>query len=368
MAVNRPKPIRRYGGFSLVEVLVSMTIGLVILLGVISMLATSSKSQRDLDQSSNIMENGFFAINLLFEDLRLAGFYGHYYFNALAVPAALPDPCIINDAATLEAGMALPVQGYNATNITTRANVTATTCFTWFLADANVQPGSDILVVRRADTAVFTGTPVEDNDVYLQSNVLTAAIQYGSTSANVPTTQVDGAAPTFFKRNGAAISPADTRRYHLAIYFVAPCSVGTGTNGVCTGSDDTIPTLKQLELTSVSGVTSLVITPLAEGVEYMKLLYGIDTTPATVNAATGLVGDGEPDTYIAAPVLAQWSSVTSVQVHLLVRAPQVTSNHVDDKSYQLAGITIPAINDGFRRHVFSSEVRLVNLSGPRSLL
>ncbi len=49
-----------------------------------------------------------------------------------------------------------------------------------------------------------------------------------------------------------------------------------------------IPTLKRLELTT-SGFS---IVPIAEGVEYMKIEYGVDNSPSTTNASTGLIGDG----------------------------------------------------------------------------
>ncbi|MBF0437718.1 MAG: PilW family protein [Magnetococcales bacterium] len=355
-----PKP----AGFSLIEVMISITIGLVILLAVISMLATSTRSQQNMEQSASIVENGHFSIQTLFDDLRHAGFYGHYYSHGLATPAALPDPCALTEASLL-AAMALPVQGYESTSLTTRANVASTTCS--LLTTANLKTGSDILVVRRADTDIFTGTPTI-NEVYLQSNVTTADIQFGNSAANVPTTTADNGAISIQKRNGATLLAADTRKYHVGVYFVAPCSVGSGSSGVCTTIDDSIPTLKRLDLTSSNGVTAMVITPVAEGVEYMKLLYGIDTSPATTDLTTGLTGDGIADSQVTIPTtVAQWRDVVSVQVHLLVRASATTTNHIDDKSYQLATITVPAFSDSYRRHVFSSEVRLVNLAGPRSL-
>ncbi len=365
MAIMGPHAGKQ-SGFSLVEVMIAMTIGLVVLMAIISMLITTTRSQRNLDQASNIVENGYFSINTLYDELRHAGFYGHYFANNQAIPALLPDPCTTNDATALQNAMALPIQGYDAVDLVTHANVTGTLCAT-LLANTNLQPGSDILVIRRANTSILTGTPIT-NEIYLQSNVLSASIQFGDPSANVPTTTADNLAPTLMQRNGAILSAADIRKYHVGIYFVAPCSVGNGANGVCTATDDTIPTLKRMELTVEGGVPAMVITPLAEGVEYMELLYGIDTTPATSNAMTGLIGDGIPDTYITAPTLAQWSSVTSVQIHLLIRSTAPTTDYVDDKSFQLATLSVPAANDNFKRHIFNSEVRLINLAGPRSLL
>ncbi|MBF0126449.1 MAG: PilW family protein [Magnetococcales bacterium] len=359
--ISRQAPLQ--AGVSLVEVMISMTIGLVILLAIISMLASSSRTQKEMDQASQIVGNGNFAINELYDNLRNAGYFGHYFFNAQSYSgAALPDPCDVSDHAALLNALAMPVQGYAPASLTTRVDFTGTDCAA-LLTSANLQPGSDVLVLRRADTVALTGAYVA-NEIYLQSNVLIAGlrkndaithtVQNNAVSAgSVAITQLDG-------------SPAEIRKLHVDLYFVAPCSVGSGAGGICTSGDDTIPTLKRLELSVSGGATAMVVTPLAEGVEYMKLLYGIDNNPSTVDSATGLIGDGNPDTFVAAPVLTEWRSVIAVQVHLLVRSPESALDHVDNKSYLLAGNAIAARNDAFKRHVFSSEVRLVNLAGPRS--
>ncbi len=363
--VIHPHP-NRQSGFSLVELMVSMAIGLVILLAIISMLVTSSRTQKELQSSSDIEENGSYSINTLYEELRHTGYFGHYFQSTPTTPATLPDPCAI-DATSLLSAIALPIQGYRATSKTSRPDISSTSCQTSYLPNANLQPGSDIIVMRRADTAVLSGTPVT-NEVYLQANVTTAAIQFGSSTANVPSTTADGGVVSINKRNGATVSAADTRKLHVTLFFVAPCSVGSGTNGICTSSDDTIPTLKRLDLTAASGATAMVITPVAEGVEFMKVLYGIDTDTAT-NSQTGMVGSGVPSTYSNAPTLSQWTSVMSVQAWLLVRTLSQSAGQSDNKSYTLADITLTAtdLNTAYRRHLFSSEVRLTNLAGPRSL-
>ncbi|MBF0339652.1 MAG: PilW family protein [Magnetococcales bacterium] len=354
------------GGFSLVEVLIAMAIGLVILLAVITLLATSTRSRQELDQSGQMVENGQFAIQTLYEDLRHAGFFGQYYANGLATPGALPDPCVTSDATALLAALALPIQGYASTALTSRADVSATGCAAALLSNGNLKAGSDILVLRRADTAVTTGAPTA-GEVYLQANVTSAAIQYGSSTANLPVTTADGGAVSLTQRNGATISPASTRKLHVRIYFIAPCSSGSGASGVCATGDDTIPTLKRLDLGASGGLPAMTITPLAEGIEFMKIQYGLDTTPSATDSATGLSGDGIPDLWSGTPTLAQWSGVVAVQVDLLARAMTTSTGHVDDKSYLLGTLAIPARQDSYRRHVFSTEVRPVNLAGPRSM-
>ena len=109
------------------------------------------------------------------------------------------------------------------------------------------------------------------------------------------------------------------------------------------------------------------IVPLVEGIEFLKLEYGIDDSPATVNSLTGLIGDGIPDSYVANPTAEQMASAVSMRIHLLARATEETVGFADAKTYELAGITTTATGDRYKRHVFTAEVRPMNLSGRREI-
>jgi type IV pilus assembly protein PilW len=118
--------------------------------------------------------------------------------------------------------------------------------------------------------------------------------------------------------------------------------------------------------------------PIAEGVEFMKVAYGIDDLPAAVNTETGKKGDGAPDRYVLTPSLAEFDNATTVRVDLLVRNPEPSAGQVETKTYNLsvdpitptaAGVAItPADLDlNYRRHVYNAEVRLVNLSSRKEI-
>lgn len=356
-------------GLSLLELMVSVAIGSVLMIGLVSMFTNSSESRRELEKIGNLTENGRYAMNVLYEDLRHAGFYG-YLYQVGDPPASMPDPCETSNLSALRDAMAMPVQGYAAPDFSTRADVSSTSCDDkGLLTAANLAPGSDVLVIRRAETAVFTGTPVA-NDVYIQTNVRAAELMFGDSGANVPATTAANTSQSMKKYPHSAASTewADTRKYRVHVYFVAPCSHGTGTNGTCQAGDDRIPTLKRLELGSDGSGTAMTIVPLVEGIDYMKVLYGVDTTPDTVHGATGMRGDGMPDgSFVAAPSADQWPLVVAVEVHLLARSTDATQGHRDIKSYTLAGSTVGPFNDGFKRRAFSATVRPVNLAGRREI-
>lgn len=387
---QRRAPAHLQAGLSLLELMISITIGAVLMTGLVATFNQSGESRRELEKTGTLIENGRYAINLIYEDLRHAGFFG-YYYDLGAAPATVPDPCEVADLAKLTEAVAMPFQGFNATTLLNRPNVTATTCDDKnLLTNANLKAGSDILVVRRADTHVLggpdpeLGTPIpenpEDDVIYVQANARTLNVLTGVASAVVDATtdydtansEVDGVTANLRKYPGKDdVAPyravAETRRYRVHVYFVAPCSFGSGANGVCQAGDDDVPTLKRLELSASAGATVMEIVPLVEGVEYLKVRYGIDNSPTTANAATGSVGDGVPDSYTATPAAADWENVITAQVHLLVRATQETREWTDSKSYTIAGVSAGPFDDHYRRRVYSTEAISMNTSGRREV-
>jgi type IV pilus assembly protein PilW len=363
-------PQNNQKGMTLIELMVALAIGSVLLIGLATVFFNSSRTHRELEKSGEMIENGRYAMNLIYDDLRHAGYYG-YYFDLPAPPAALPDPCELANLADIAAAVSLPVQGYKAASTTVRPDITTTSCGSGgldLLVDANLSLGSDILVLRRADTEILTGAAV-NNDIYLQANGQSYEFTFGSSSANVPTTKADGNAATMLKLPSSTThtEKADTRKYEVHIYFIAPCSTGTGANGVCQAGDKPLPTLKRLELSSDGANTVMSIVPLVEGIQYFKVDYGIDDTPTTVDPVTFSVGDGIPDTYVTAPTLAQFPNAVSVRIAALARNVKATDDYTDNATYTLEGTSFGPFGDHYKRHVFSTEVRLMDAAGRREI-
>ena len=360
----------RRAGFSLVELMVAMTIGLVLLAGVVSTFAESSRTHRELQKLSQQIENGRFAVDMIAGDLRHAGFYGQFH-SLPAVPGALPDPCEAASTANLYNATSIPVQVYSAADFATRADLSATSCAGFGLTSANLLPGTDVLIVRRADTRALAAADVPvANEVYIQANLAAAQIQLGNSGSSIGTTKkADGTAADLLKKDGTS---ADIRRYRVHVYFIAPCSIPAGGGTVCTGAADDsgrpIPTLKRLELTSVAGATTMRLVPLVEGIENLQVEFGVDDSPATSDPLTGLIGDGAPDSFVAGPTLAQLPNVVAATLYVLARNTEPSAGHNDTKVYNLglAGTTAAA-NDQYRRHVFNAAVRLINPSARREI-
>jgi type IV pilus assembly protein PilW len=367
-------------GFTLIEMMVGILIGMAMIAGLAITFANSSQSYGEMQKQSQQIENGRYAFDVLRDDLEHAGFYGSRT-TLVAVPGSAPNPCAVTQLA-LSTAIALPIQAYDSP---------ATSPISGCLATADHLAGTDIVVIRRADPEITT-LPTA-NDLYVQASFGGIEVQEGNPSGFVlPALNADntvqfvgtkatgGQVPTVKKMmNVAAASPvvtvprvaADIRKLHVHIYFVAPCSRPAPGQSGCTSAADggsPIPTLKRLELgVDSGGNAALLLRPIAEGIENLQLEYGFDTTPASVNLATGFPGDGVIDTYsTTAATFADWRNVMSVRLFLLARNPLPSAGYSDSKTYAmgLEGDYTPTAT-AFKRHLFQGEIRLVNLSSRR---
>jgi type IV pilus assembly protein PilW len=325
-------------GFSLVELMVAMAVGLILLGGLISIVVSTSQANRDIEAASRQVENGRYSVATLTTAIQHAGYYGTLGAVGTAVPTT--SPCLTTES-DLQAQMVLPIQGYDAPAAVGAG--TALSC----IADGNHLAGTDVLVVRRAATVTTEPTALSLSEIYLQSTPTQALIAMGDPANFTLTT------------NTGAIAPI--RKYNVEVYFVSPCSVPTASSGgVCDTSADggrPIPTLKRLALGSDGTALAWTTEPIAEGIENLQIDYGIDAD-----------GEGSPDTYVTtAATAADWMDVMTLKLHVLARNIDSSAGYVEHKTYDLGlanGAYAPAATE-YRRHLFTSAVRAINLSSRR---
>lgn len=367
-----PQGLRYQRGTTLVEWMVSITIGLILLAGLTTLIAQQSSTQAELEKSSRQIENGRYAIQLLNEDIQMAGYYGEFSDVAgLAVPGALPDPCAVA-VADIEPAMAFPVQGYDSPATTSGL----LSC----INPLNHEDGTDILVVRSVETATLTiasAASAAGGQVYLQSGLTPSGLMFEKKMGSGATTSVftllTQAKPATAAASGIPATPAIPaapallRKFLVHIYFVSPCSVMSN-GSTCSASDDDgkpIPTFKRLELSASGNTTTMSTTPLVEGIENMQIDYGIDA----------IGNDGAPDgQFVATPAaVADWSNVVALRVHLLTRNNEASAGYVDPKTYEMGYDSAGAVQTvtptsavrSYKRRLFSQLIRVVNPSSRR---
>ena len=76
MQSRRQRPLTTQQGMTLVELMVSLTLGLLITISVGYLLLSGRQSYRTSINLAGIQENGRFALEFLGKDLRMAGYIG----------------------------------------------------------------------------------------------------------------------------------------------------------------------------------------------------------------------------------------------------------------------------------------------------
>jgi type IV pilus assembly protein PilW len=412
-------PVRRevlaaQRGFTLVELMVSVAIGMVIALALLLFLDNINRNNAELARTNSVVENGRFSLQLLEADVSHAGFWGGYVptfddlnvgapgavntKDVVAFPTALPNPCA--STATWYANydyraqlIGIPLQVYQVPG-----SGVSPIC-TGFITHA--QPNTDILVVRHAAPcpAVATASDADckydaaSGDMYFQfSRCPTDSMSYALT-----TTIADLAL-----KPGTCAGTAPVYKFLSTVYWVRDYSVTVG---------DGIPTLVRTRFQAVTsgGVTTVAhqgTEALVDGVQAFRIGINVDnvTKPpvaggagntlsaadfaAAVNWASTTAyytptnrGDGNADTSVVCSTDTGGAGGTSrcadafflantvaVNVHVLMRALSRTPGLTDTtKKYTVAGTSLGPFNDGFKRHVYTQTVRLVNVSMRRDV-
>ena len=336
---------RDMSGFSLIEMMLSMLIGSIILAGIFTIFANTRESQRTMDQHLTMVGDARFSIELLTYDLRHASIYGGTNMATLVqcrdedsgcTATAPTNDCITGWTHDLDLPVYSPL---------TDAEVAAYAC----PINGHVA-GTDVIVVRSADTNSVDDVDLAANNTYIRSNYRSGMIFVGNTL------------PIFSGDTGDAFTKSyqlNTRAYYISSF--------TDTVG------DGVPSLRRVELQAGSSGPILVDQLLMSGVENLQIQFGVDTT-----------GDGEIDKYVnSSSVSAQsvtdtnddnraiakqdWLGVKAVKIWTLVKAEKQEKDFntasASGTGYELGGFTRPDsdLNDGYRRLLLSNVIRMRNM-------
>jgi type IV pilus assembly protein PilW len=309
--------MRKQQGLSLIELMISITIGLVLMTGVVQMFLSSRTVFTTQQAISRVQESGRMAMEFMGRDIRMAGFMGcmsrniamtntlnnssDFLYNfdvgieGATAPNGAGDPALPAGypAAALPGTDVLVMRSASGSGMGVAQNNNSSQLFGVF--DTEDPAGScstgdgyngvcigDILVVSDCQKArvfqVTNLTPTADN---ARLNVVHST---GSNPGNAITSW-GGASKPPEERFG---TDSEIIKISTMSYYIAEGSSGR-------------PSLWQK-------ADNQAAQELLEGVESMRLIYGRDTT-----------GDRIPDTYdTATGVAGNWDSVAGVRVQLLI--------------------------------------------------
>lgn len=332
---------RHQWGLSLIELMIAITLGLLILAGMVLVFANTSAARNEVERTTRQIENGRYAIELLREDIQLAGFFGETDMHKVDVPLAVPDPCS-RTLAEWTGAMKLHVQGVD-NFVATAPAPDDLSCL------PGIKPGTDVVIIRRAKTCIAGAAgcdAVTNGKPYLQVPLCSLESATHTldlkTGTNFNVHQLMGADPKTCLP--AVLAPL--RPYVVYFYFV--------------GTDNTLTRATfNPDLAAASAITDII--KLVDGIENLQLDYGVDND-----------GDGSADVYLTGSPTTlwtadAWANVMTVQINLLAQNTELSPGYKDIKTYNLgpsAGEVGP-FNDGRRRNVYSTMVRMQNPSGLR---
>lgn len=372
-------------GYSLVELMVALTISLIILAGVASIFATSRSTYQTDEGLSRLQENARFALDFMNREIRMAG-----YFGCLRDATKVYNN--INSSGGFPNNFTQPIQGfeYNGTGQGTtftasvpNPNPSGVALSNWTPAlDASLQnrviPGTDVVVIRRADNdSIVRLVPpynnsaqifLEPNNAFIAGDSLivtdcSKASVFLATNRNADGSNVahgSGNSCTSWGNSNAPGCPPDPQQYRdgaeLSKSITTVFYVGQGaTSGE-----------PALFMTTVNGIT-FNHQELAEGVENMQILYGVDTDapPAPLDYPDSYLTAAQVNALTTANPLTGWPRVMSVRISVLMRTSNVSGQAdqvVDTGTYLLpgAGVVIDPANDNRRRRVFTTTIQLRN--------
>lgn len=368
--IPRTGSATRMRGFTLIELMIGITIGLIVLLGLTVFFSSNSRNQHDLERSIVRMENSRFALDTLTEDLLHAGYYAqHVPASGTAYQTIVTCP---TDASKLgwsgdATQMPPAVQGF----IADEDDVTQD-CLT----DHRV-PGTGAITVTRAETGNPVPLAETEKLVALARYIQTTSCATDAKRVIIDTVPVDAELPDLevlfpLKTRACEETPPidqkkDVHRLSQRTYFLSECNN-------CT-SNDGIPSLKRSELVG----NSFVINTVAEGVERLQFEYGVDTNGdgqldevwLRLADSWGVDTDNDGDVDKALPFEAltgsDWSNVVAVRIHMLTRSSLPDPGHVEQRTFQMGPLTLePAdLPAGFKRTLLTTTVPLTNVAGRR---
>lgn len=355
MSATRRSP-RVNAGYTLIELLIALTLGAFLVGGMMQLYLGSKRSYNTQEALVELQEVGRFTLNSLVTDLRMAGFMGcGSTSNAVNV---------LTTSASWAYDTATALSGYEG-GVSTFPTDIATL----------VVPGTDAVRLIRAvpsdDYVIQSHNPsaatfqlksphdIQQNEILMVTDCLnTSVFQMTNVNNNSTTAQIVhnngvGTIGNCTKGLGAPLNCASTNgtpyqydedafmmRFMSRIYYI-----GVGASGR--------NALFRLSLNNNGTIGTPV--EMADGVADMQIVYGVDTD-----------ADASVDTYSTADALtaATWGNVLSAQINLLLESE---TDRIADTPQpyvfydgSVASLTPVVPTDRQMRRVFSSTVNIRN--------
>lgn len=343
-------------GFSLIELMVALTLGLLLVAAAAALFVNGRSNFRQDVAISATQDNGRFAMAQLAEDAAMAGFWSEIFdpsninLDLSSIPTSSASDCtsaagfggafggfLSSASASLGYGITMyPIASLN--NATAAQANAAFPC----ISASDFQAGTDILLVRRLvglPISATSTTPAVLGNYYLSEPL---APTISAALSGLPTATTPPTPPNYYWP------------YRVSIFYIRNYAVTAG---------DGIPTLCRKYLVSKTG--GWTSDCAAEGVENLQVEFGVNPSlsPASCAALTGAVTVAPPAYYTSSPSLTELSNAVTVRISILVRASTQDFKYSNTKTYTVGDAPAYTPADNYHRQLLVSDTYLRNPAG-----
>jgi len=322
-------------GFTLVELLIAMALGLSLSAGVMQIYVANSQADRIQEAKMRIQETGRFALNFLASEIRMSAYLGCLSKSGIIHNMLYQPPASFQ----VERG----IQGWEAKSVTaqelvsssgshwtsTEGNVLDTTTVmtgTDILRVWNTSPGAALLdsissgaeltAVNSTIAGLANGDIVILNDCYRVDVLQACSVVHSSEGLGINTEATVCVPGNDVSKPARSQIDGELLKLKSALFYI----------GKRANVAENPPALfrRQLNSNAVAGTPE----EMLEGIENMQILYGVNLDNDLQNTV---------DAYVPADQVSAWSSVISVRLSLLVQSIE-NNLAVGPQSYAFDGV------------------------------
>jgi len=320
---------------TLIELLIALLIGAFLLGGVLQIFLGTKQSYRMAEGLSRMQENARFAMDMIGEDIRMAGFRG--------CNSQTPITNNLNSATSFFYNFNTSLQGFEATSDP------GDTPAAWSpsMVTEVTQPlgGSDVITIRRAtgDGNLVTAHASGSADLTLASTTGLSAndLVVASTCEGSDAFQITAITGTALAHNTGAGTPGNATQPLSRSYANGQVYPITTVSYYVRDSGYTPSLYRRINSSSA--------TELAEGIEQMQILYGEDTDATP---------DGTPNYYTTADQVTNMANVVSIRLSLLART--IDDNLASEPQAYFYNNAWTTPDDRRLRRVFTTTIAVRN--------
>ncbi len=356
MFAARENFTRSQQGMSLIELLIAMIIGMLLTAGAIQLFISNKATYKIENSLSRLQETGRFVVEAMAREIRMAG------YNGCSSRGNITPNVIANNPPPLAFNNDNAVLGYNMTGVDSwTPAIPGNLLLSLQGIDSDGEADGDVINIMRMDEC---GASVSGNWEVTNANVKVSYPNTCEFDQNMAVMVTDCQTADIFQitSNPNDTPPEQTLTHSNAVntgnflgttygpdsqisvprsstFFIAP-----GANGepsifmawwLSTDNDNTVD------------IDDFDVRELAEGVEDLQILYGID------NAAP----DEYADTYVTADAVTDWTTVRSVRVNLLLRSEDRVTE--EPRTITFNGATVGG-GDNRLRMIYTATVSVRN--------